>query len=205
MTSNTSTEATVEATPTLNHKEDEMKENSEMDRKDSTGHTTIRRFKCPLCGGHRLGAVIQLSGIQDIIGLATDGIVLRGNMELPETDYGECSCQDCDWRGAVYDDEENCFQQHLIETTALRFTCPKCGGLELSRHRRGHTTSYPILVFYPDVAENIVQVTADAYGREDHGGQFSYGCGSCDYSLADEEGKPIADADNLIAWLQSHS
>jgi hypothetical protein len=187
-------------------KEERMRHDHDRKRNGANGDASIDIFQCPDCGGHNLSVIFEIYGMREVVGVKPDDNILFGYLDEQGVNYGTCRCGDCDWEGDVYrdDDAGRCFDKHLVPTTSLQFTCSKCGGHDLRRLRQGHTTSYLVSAVYRDLGDGAEKVAADMLGREDHGGQFVYGCGSCHCPLTDESDAPITEENNLIAWLKGH-
>jgi Zn finger protein HypA/HybF involved in hydrogenase expression len=183
-----------------------MNQDHKVERDSANENATTQIFRCPVCRGHRLSVIFEIYGMRDIVGVKPDSEVLFGTLDQQGINYGTCSCPDCEWKGEFYrdDDAERCFDRHLVPTTFLEFTCPKCGGHELRRIRQGHTTSYLVSAVYRDLSDDAEKVAVDMLDREDQGGQFVYGCGSCHRPLTDDADAPITEKDALVAWLKSH-
>ena len=183
-----------------------MNQDRNSERNGENGNLTMHVFQCPVCGGHHLSVIYEIYGMRDVVGVKPDETILFGQIDQQGINYGTCHCGDCDWEGEFYldDDAERRFDQHLVVTTSVQFTCSKCGGHELRRLRQGHITSYLVSAVYQDLSDNSEKVAVDMLDREDHGGRFGYGCGSCHSPLTDEAEAPITEDDDLIAWLKKH-
>jgi hypothetical protein len=187
-------------------KEERMQHDHDRKRNGANGNAMIDIFQCPDCGGHNLSVIFEIYGMREVVGVKPDEAILFGQIDQQGINYGTCHCGDCDWEGEFYLDEdaERHFDQHLVVTTSVQFTCSKCGNHELRRLRQGHTTSYLVSAIYRDLSDDAEKVAVDMLDREDHGGQFVFGCGSCHCPLTDESDVPITQPDDLIAWLKSH-
>jgi len=188
-------------------KEDkEMKQNHDIERNNINTDATMQIFQCPVCGGHNLSVIFEIYGMREIVGVKPDHDILFGYLDDQGVNYGTCRCGDCDWGGDFYLGEapQGSFRKHLVITRLLRFTCPKCCSHELRRLRQGHTTSHLVSAVYRDPTDNAEKVAVDELDRNDHGGQFLYGCGSCHCPLTDESDVPVTQEDDLIAWLKNH-
>lgn len=183
-----------------------MKQNHEIERNAMNTDGTMQAFQCLICGGHNLSVIFEIYGMREVVGVKPDDDVLFGTLDQQGINYGTCHCGDCDWEGEFYldDDANRCFDKHLVPTTLLQFTCSKCGGHELRRFRQGHTTFYLVSAVYRDLRDDAEKVAVDMLDREDHGGQFAYGCGGCHAPLTDESDVPITQENDLIAWLKGH-
>jgi|GEM_PF-4846976 len=183
-----------------------MKRNHDSESGVAKENATMHVFRCPVCGGHQLSVVFEIYGMRDIVGVTADDNILFGGIDLQGEDYGMCKCPDCEWEGEFYRDHDGkrSFHTHLVVTRLLRFTCAKCGGHELRRLRQGHVTSYLVSAVYHDPTDGTEKVAVDMLEREDDGGQFGYGCGSCHRAITDEADAPITKEGDLIAWLKTH-
>ena len=182
-----------------------MNQDRDSERNGEKGNSAMNVFQCPVCGGHHLSVIFEIYGMREVVGVKPDETILFGQIDEQGLNYGTALCPDCGW-------ETECFSEgyperlhpHLVDSALMLFTCPKCGGHELRRLRQGHITSYLVSAVYQDLSDNSEKVAVDMLDREDHGGRFGYGCGSCHCPLTDDAGAPISDENSLIEWLKNH-
>jgi predicted RNA-binding Zn-ribbon protein involved in translation (DUF1610 family) len=200
----------------LSDKADEPSTVINMTRQDEDTEPSIfYRCVCPNCGKDSLNLID--SGVftrSPALGITSDGEIGCAHTELEGGYELGIYCRACGHQVCSDDSFTNeCEDEFLSEwvksngdaRSTLAFACPKCGSQELQQIEIDLEFSTDVVAVCPPDSPGNEPLVAVTHLREiDNRGSFRYRC-SRGHELAKDDGRPVQNADELVAWLKARS
>lgn len=169
--------------------------------------------RCPACGEDDLGLFdfgVFLSS--DFLGMTRDGEMGCGRVEMDGDYEYVVMCRSCEHRASA---EPSVTKETLLEwavaegqeVQTLDFICPLCGSVCLSEHTDKVEMYQEVVAVYTvkgDNGEEQAEVALSPYRNIFHCSAPRYRCLN-GHELAKDDGTPVATAEDLVAWLKTHS